>query len=262
MKKKKSLGIGWSILLLSLTISLIDMLVPKGYQGAPFFLAIMAWNVWLVTRKIIPFAKRKKQQREEKKAAKEDKQAKQEAKDTRPVELVMMLHVNHRITDHLHTIYPNATWAWMEKNPQHLALYGGIGRIRVNGVEDYEYADVKIEPTGNITCSMVKQMPELRIERKAESSASTKQPLNPQIWYEKQGRTVLQNVITDLHSRGHAALTVSEDGSILIQENEEAVTVTHLADFPARNYWNQLVQVFQRDGLAAKIEPKGLQLTW
>lgn len=263
MKKKKSLGIGWSILLLSLTIALVDLIIPAGYQGAPAFLAIMAWNVWLVTCKIIPSVKRRRQLREEKKAAKEEKRAKQEAEDGRPVELVMMLHVNHRITDHIHAIYPNATWAWMEKNPQHLVLHGGIGRIRVNGIEDYEYADVKIEPTGKITCSMVKQMPELRIERKTQSdTANEKQLQNPQIWYEKQGRAVLQNVITDLHSRGHATLTVTDDGSILIQENEEAVTVNRLENFPAKSYWNQLVQVLQRDGLAAKIEAKGLQLTW
>ena len=72
----------------------------------------------------------------------------------------------------------------------------------------------------------------------------------------------MQDVITDLHSRGHAKLTVAEDGSIHIEENEETVTVNHLADFPAKSYWNQLIQVLQRDGLSAKIEPTGLQLTW
>lgn len=262
MKKKKSLGIGWSILLLSLTITLIDIFVPEGYQGAPFFLAIMAWNVWLFTRKIIPFFKRKKLQREEKKAHKEETLAQQESINTRAMESALNLHVNLRITECLHAIYPNTTWAWLEKDSMHLILQGGIGRIRVNGVEDYDCADVKFEKNGNISLSMVKQMPELRVHRKTDSTASPKQPLNPQIWYEKQGRAVLQNVITDLHSRGHATLTVSEDGSILIQDNEETVTHDRLAEFPARNYWPQLVQVFQRDGLAAKIEPTGLQLTW
>lgn len=262
MKKKKTLGIGWSILLLTLTVSLIDMIVPRGYQGTLFFFAFVAWIVWLVTKKIIPFAQCKKQIREEKQAAKEERRAKLESQDGRSMEQVMMLHLNHRITDHIHGIYPSATWSWLEKNPQQLALNGGIGRIRVKGVEDYEYADVKIEPTGKITCSMVHQMPELRIERKPQNDAADKQLLNPQIWYEKQGRAILQNVITDLHSRGHAALTICEDGKILIEENEEAVTHDHLANFPARTQWSQLVQVFQRDGLAAKIEPKGLQLTW
>ena len=262
MKKKKSLGIGWSILLLSLTIALIDIIVPEGYQGAPFFLAIMAWNVWLFTRKIIPFFKRKKQQREEKKTHKEETLVQQDSVKTRALVNALNLHVNLRITETLHAIYPNTTWAWQEKDSTNLILQGGIGRIRVNGVEDYDCADVKFEKNGSISLSMVKQMPELRPLRKPDPNAAPKQPLNPQIWYEKQGRTVLQDVITDLHSRGHAKLTVTEDGSIHNEENEETVTVNHLADFPAKSYWNQLVQVLQRDGLSAKIEPTGLQLTW
>lgn len=262
MKKKKSLSVGWSILILTFSVSLINLLIPKGIQGHVHFCAIMTWNVWLVTKKIIPFVKRRKQIREEKKAIKEEQAAKQKAQEDKPLEQALMLHVNHRITDHIHKIYPNATWSWMETNPLHLVLNGGIGRIRVNGVEDYEFADIKIEPTGKITCSMVKQMPGLRIERKTQPDANEKQLQNPQIWYEKQGRAVLQSVITDLHSRGHASLTISEDGSIIVQENEEAVTHDHLVNFPARSSWTQLVQVFQRDGLAARIAPKGLQLTW
>lgn len=262
MKKKKSLGIGWSILLLSLAISLIDMIVPEGYQGAPFFLAIVTWNVWLFKRKIIPFCKRKKQQREEKKANNDETLVQQDSVKAQALVNALNLHVNLRITECLHAIYPNTTWAWLEKDSTNLILQGGIGRIRVNGVEDYDCADVKFEKNGSISLSMVKQMPELRVRRKTEPAATPKQPLNPQIWYEKQGRAVLQNVITDLHSRGHATLTISENGSILIEENEEAVTHGSLADFPAKSYWNQLVQVLQRDGLSAKIEPTGLQLTW
>ena len=262
MKKKKSLGVGWSILLLSFTISLIAILIPNGYQGATLFFVVMAWNVWVVSTKLYPYLRRKACLRAERKAHKEEIQIQQNITQAKAMENALQLHVNHRITECLHKIYPNATWAWMEKDSMQLILQGGIGRIRVNGVEHYEHADVKIEPMGKITCSMVNQVPASKNPKTEQRSSPAPMPLNPQIWYEKQGRNVLLNVITDLHSRGHASLTVADDGSIIIQENEEAVKISRLIDFPTRSYWNQLVQVFQREGLAAKIEPKGLQLTW
>lgn len=260
MKPKKTIGIGWSVLLLSLMISLIELFIPGGTQGVFLFLAIMTWNVWVVSAHLVPFIRRKKQQREIKKLKAEEVRI---AKNSnRPLEQALMLHVNLRITQCLQGIYPAATWSWYEKDPKQIVLNNGIGRIRVSGAGDYNYADIQIERTGAINCSMVQEMPELKIPKKTENPAPCKHPLNPQIWYEQQGREVLQNVITDLHSRGHATLTVSEDGSILIEENEESVPHDRLADFPTRNYWPQLVQVFQRDGLSAQSTPKGLQLTW
>lgn len=260
MKPKKKLGIGWSFLLLSLAITMIELFIPKGTQGVCLFFALMTWNVWLFSAHIVPFIQRKVQQRE---VRKQRAEAMKYAKEVnRPMELALMLHVNLRITESLHAIYPKATWSWVNDDPKQIVLNNGIGRIRVSGAGDYNFADIQIERTGTINCSMVQEMPELMLPAKAEGQYPIKRPLNPQIWYEQQGRTILQNVITDLHSRGHAALTVSEDGSILIEENEEAVTYRRLADFPTRKYWDQLVQVFQKDGLAAKIEPKGLQLTW
>ena len=40
-----------------------------------------------------------------------------------------------------------------------LILNGGIGRIRVYGVDEYDHADVKLDKMGNISCSMVKSVP-------------------------------------------------------------------------------------------------------
>lgn len=260
MKLKKTLGIGWSILLLSLVISLIELFIPIGTQGVILFLAIMTWNVWVISTHLVPFIRRRKQLKEIKQQKAEEAKIAKESK--RSLALVMMLHVNLRITEKLHDTYPEATWAWCQKDPETVVMSGGIGRIRVNGVEDYEYADVKIELNGNISMSMVQQMPELKLPKKADPHSPAVAPMNPQIWYEQKGRSVLQNVITDLHSRGHSTLTVSEDGSIVIHVDDEDITQSHLSDFPAKRYWPQLVQVFQREGLAAQIIPKGVQVTW
>ena len=260
MKKKKSLSVGMSILLLSFVISLIAIFIPDGIQGPVLFFTLVVWNVWVVCRKLIPFVRRKKQLQQLK--AQKAEEAKLAKESNRPLALVMMLHVNLRITEKLHDIYPEATWAWCQKDPEAVVINGGIGRIRVNGVEDYEYADVKVELNGNISLSMVKQMPEMKLPKKNDSHSPAVAPMNPQIWYEQQGRKVLQNVITDLHSRGHSNLTVGEDGSIIVHVNDEDITQSHLMDFPAKRYWPQLIQVFQREGLAAQIIPKGVQVTW
>lgn len=49
-------------------------------------------------------------------------------------------------------------------------------------------------------------------------------PVDPQIWYEKQGRSVLESLIADLHSRGHHSLTIRENGEIAIQQADSEIT--------------------------------------
>ena len=36
----------------------------------------------------------------------------------------------------------------------------------------------------------------------------------------------------------------------------------HLSNFPQKVYWPRLVQMFERNGLAAEITAKGIQVSW
>ena len=95
-----------------------------------------------------------------------------------------------------------------------------------------------------------------------ENLPPNQQPVDPQVWYEIQGRKVLETLMADLNSRGHSSLTLSEDGDVCVEQGEEATVQEHLSGFPAKVYWPRLVQVFERNGLAAEITAKGVQVSW
>ena len=112
---------------------------------------------------------------------------------------------------------------------------------------------------------MVKSVPLESIgipDAEFEELPPNKQPVNTQIWYEMQGRKILEKAIADLNSRGYTNLTIREDGDVLIEEGTDGVPLEHLSNFPAKVYWPQLLKVFQGEGMAAQIGQEGNQLTW
>ena len=178
---------------------------------------------------------------------------------------LLLRHVNHRISAYLRSAYPDMTWEWCEKSPEKIILQGGVGRIRVFGVPDYDHADIKIDRQANISCDMIKIVPLAasdRTESAEDKVPPNKQPVDPQIWYEVQGRKVLETLVADLNSRGHSHMTLREDGDICVTEDKTEVAKEHLANFPEKVYWPRLVQVFERNGLAAEITADGIQVTW
>ena len=58
-------------------------------------------------------------------------------------------------------------------DPARFIAYGGTGRIRVYGIQDYDYADVTLDRQGGLRCSLVKVAP---LEAGA---APNQQPLDP-----------------------------------------------------------------------------------
>lgn len=88
------------------------------------------------------------------------------------------------------------------------------------------------------------------------------QPSDPQIWYELQGRKVLEDLIADLHSRGHSSLSIKDNGDICIKQADAEVTAQTLKNFPERNYWQAHTKVFEKEGLAAAVTETGLAVTW
>lgn len=178
---------------------------------------------------------------------------------------LLLRHVNHRISAYLRGAYPDVKWEWCEKNPEKLILHGGVGRIRVFGVADFDHADIKLDQNANIRCDMVKIVPLATAENNGNNSNSTppnKQPVDPQIWYEVQGRKVLETLVADLNSRGHSKLTLREDGDICIVEDKDEIAKEHLSSFPEKVYWPRLVQVLESNGLAAEITAAGIQVSW
>ena len=181
--------------------------------------------------------------------------------DSASAENLLLRHVNHRISAYLRSAYPGITWEWEEKRPEKLALSGGTGRIRVYGVPDYEYADVTLDKNGKLDCSMVKVVP---VQGSGQGAPTGQSPADPSVWYELEGRGILETLIADLRSRGHSSLTLNEDGSISFQPEAGSLKATKraFATFPAKVYWTQLGDVLAQEGLTADVQADHIAVSW
>ncbi len=185
--------------------------------------------------------------------------------DTASAEDLLLRHVNHRISAYLRSAYPGITWEWEEKRPEKLALSGGTGRIRVFGIPDFDHADITLDQQANIACNMLRIVPLTENEGSAPpegQAPSGRQPIDPQVWYEIQGRAVLEALVTDLDSRGYSSLTLHENGDACVEENQQEVPKERLPGFPERLYWNRLVEVLESNGLTAEATPGGIRVCW
>ena len=182
--------------------------------------------------------------------------------DSASAENLLLRHVNHRISAYLRSAYPGITWEWEEKRPERLALSGGTGRIRVFGVPDFDHADITLDQQGGIACSMLRIVPLTDDSDGTPPEDPNRQPIDPQVWYEIQGRAVLEALVTDLNSRGHSCLILHENGDACVEESQQEVPKEHLEGFPAKVYWPRLVEVLESNGLTAQSTPVGIRVSW
>ncbi len=179
---------------------------------------------------------------------------------------LLLRHVNHRISMYLRSARgENITWEWCHNNPLELITEGGTGRIRLFGCSDFDHADVKLSTNADIHFDMMHVVPMEESQKKAslgETVPPSKQPVDPQIWYEMQARSTLESLVADLSSRGHSSLMVSENGEISVEQDQEQVITEHLPNFPAIHYWPRLVQVLAGEGLTAEVEDRKIIVSW
>jgi len=269
MKSDKSL---WGSISILIGVVIGILALAKGSLQVWLLLGVFTlWGLWIVAFLLMPYM----QQAKRRKVRKQQEQQRQSEGiapafhvpevNGEPTELLLLRHVNHRISAYLQAVYPKVTWEWCEKHPEKLIQHGGMGRIRIYGVEDFDHADISVDQKANISCNMVKIVPLSKAGQPGTEENNlppNQQPVDPQVWYEIQGRKVLETLMADLNSRGHSSLTLSEDGDVCVEQGEEATVQEHLSGFPAKVYWPRLVQVFERNGLAAEITAKGVQVSW
>lgn len=272
MKQKKNLWSGVSSLIVA--VLAITAFLRGAWQFWMLIAAFAVFAVWASYRFLIPFIKEKRYGREAKKLQKHyEAQTKQQRTFldidvSEPTSIVLLRHVNHRISAYLQSAYPEATWDWCVDNPEKLVTKGGTGRIKLNGVPDYNFAEISLDQNAKIGCKLLKIVPFGAEQNGAEETTAEEKPkpapreIDPQVWFEKQGRAVLQNLIADLNSRGHNSLTIEADGSIVIIQGDKALKRPAFANLPSKEYWPRLVNVFARNGMSGEITDSGLVLSW
>lgn len=255
MKQKISLGSSISVLI-GVVIAILALLRGPA-QTVLLLITFALWGLWVVLTLLRPAwrVNRAYRQREER----EDRE--QDALSGRNVAGLLLCHVNYRVSDYLKSAYPNARWEWTMPNPILFIAQGGTGRIRLYGVPDYEYADVTLDQKGSLNCSLVKVVP---MGDKGQGAPSGQPSPDPSVWYELEGRTVLDTLIADLRSRGHSSLTLNEDGSISFQPENGASKATKqaFASFPEKVYWPRLADTLAQEGLASDIQPDHIVVSW
>ena len=226
----------------------------------PLLLAVFAlWLLWWLLTQALPLWRNNRAYR-----AKEARLREQTAAANGGGQLAdaLLCHVNYRITAMLRAAYPNARWEWLADKPSRFAVEGGTARIRVYGIPDFDYADVKLDQKANLDCSLVKLSP--LVTGASDTQPPNRQPVNPRVWFETRGRAVLEALVTDLNSRGHSSLTVQENGEVFVQakENEAEPAKEIFLDFPEKVYWPQLVKVLEEEGYAADARDANILVSW
>lgn len=77
-----------------------------------------------------------------------------------------------------------------------------------------------------------------------------------------ENKKKLENLIGQLHAKGHHKLYINENGQIYIQNGDTAEIKDCFDYFPPRNYWDILISIFQKDELTAKEKDQALELSW
>lgn len=254
----------WNSLGLLTGVVIAVLALAQGKLRTGLLLAAFAlWGIWMAAYLLSPRIRRTKTHRQHKDAAPE--QFRLTDSDGSPAEQLLLRHVNHRISAYLRSAYPDITWEWSSREPEKIILQGGVGRIRVFGVPDFDHADIRIDRQANISCSMVKTVPLDTAggqEPAEDKLPPNRQPVDPQIWYEVHGRKVLEALVADLNSRGHTHMVLHEDGDVCVTEDKTEVAKEHFDNFPEKTYWDRLVQVFERNGLAAEATAAGIRVSW
>ena len=266
MKKRQIL---WSSVSLLIVVVLAITTFTRGSMQIWLnALAFTVWAIWATIKYLIPYIDEKIQEKEARKIR--EMYEKQEAMmsetgNPETTDIVLLRHVNFRISSYLKSAYPDATWEWREENPEQIVANGGTGRIQVYGAADFNFADVTVNKNADTKCDMLKIVPltKLRTDTSEEvSKAVPKVPVDPRIWYEKKGRVVLENLITDLNSRGYSQLTINEDGEIFIQQANTEIKQAVLENMPEKMYWLRLSKLFEEEGLATDIMENSMSVSW
>lgn len=170
-----------------------------------------------------------------------------------------VVQLSHRVTDKLHSAYPKSTWQWSEQPDAELFSKGGRIRIATTDTEEFNEADVYIDAIGRIDIKMLKSNGINDIITSSSENAETDFTVDPQVWYDQRGKSMLKELITDLNARGTKCISIDEKGSVTL-ENSQQVAI--LDAFPTKNLWKKLIELFEADQLKSVETENSIMLSW
>ena len=182
-----------------------------------------------------------------------------------PTDAVLLQHVNHRISSYLKSTYPDMSWEWITQEPVKEVLDGGQGRIKLFGVKDFNEAMVTFDSHARISFHLMRVVPLSVLQGKetaGEDRVPASLPVDVNMWYDVSGKHILEELVADLHSRGHQKLVIRENGDVTVTQDTEEVVQDTLFNMPEAVHWPLLAKVMVKNGLAATVEDTGIVVAW
>lgn len=167
--------------------------------------------------------------------------------------------LSHRITDKLHSAYPDSVWNWSDKPDIKLFAEGGRFRISTMNTDEFDEADIFIDAIGRIDIKMLKSNGINEIITAKSEYAETDFAIDPVVWYEQKGKTMLTELITDLNAQGAKSISIDEKGNVTLENSQQVAT---LEAFPTKNLWKKLIELFEAEELKSVETEDSLILSW
>lgn len=188
-----------------------------------------------------------------------DKKSKKFKPETEPVLNYAITQLSHRVTDKLHSAFPEGSWHWVERPSVKLFAEGGKVRIATSKTEEFNEADVILDTYGRIEVEMLKTDSVSKIIKRTDETADTNYTVDAEAWYSQCAQKVLTDIITDLNAHGTKVLCIKKDGSMVVDDDKQVGT---LKAFPSKNLWKKLVGIFEENGLMAVENEDSIELGW
>ena len=100
--------------------------------------------------------------------------------------------------------------------------------------------------------------PESDEVQREDESKDTTDVSETEAWYRMIGSQLLTDAITELNTRGHKHLEITENGDIFVSGNiEDSIPV-----FPDKSQWQTLGKLMRDDGLAVDVTAENIVVSW
>jgi len=91
-----------------------------------------------------------------------------------------------------------------------------------------------------------------------DESKDTTDVSETEAWYRMIGSQLLTDAITELNTRGHKHLEITEDGDIVVSGN----IVDSIPVFPDKSQWQTLGKLMRDDGLTVDVTAENIVVSW
>lgn len=180
--------------------------------------------------------------------------------------MVLLRHLNCRISDKLKSAYPEVTWQWEAEQPDQIAMKGGTGRITLHQAGEFTNAEVTVDQFARIEFKMMKMVDlnALVPGVSGRDGAPNEEPVTTDAaaWFDLVGRDQLTAIVTELNTRNHRKLSIAENGDVYVVEDDASVKQGTLDNLPGKNFWSELSTLITSIGINAQVTGDQLRLVW